>query len=105
MIPTHLAGTTAVGLVAGQPIAQWELGSMKNFVYLLIDWAAKKAALVDPQADLSAPLGALAAHGLELERVLITHTHFDLVAGLAALVKSRRELPVALHRDDLHRIE
>lgn len=77
---------------------------MKNFVYLLIDWEKKKAAIVDPQEDLSAPLSALAAHGLELERVLITHTHFDHVAGLPALVRERPELTCVLHEADLHRI-
>lgn len=105
MIPAHLAGTSAAGLVPGHPIAQWELGSMKNFVYLLIDWSTRRAALVDPQADLRAPLGALAAHGLALDRVLLTHTHFDHVAGLPALVAERPDLEVVLHEDDLHRIE
>ena len=106
MIPPHLAGTSAAGLVPGQPIAQWELGgSMKNFVYLLIDWSRKKAALVDPQSDLTAPLAALEAHGLALERVLLTHTHWDHVAGLPALVQARPNLVVTLHADDLHRIE
>lgn len=105
MLPSHLAGTAAPGLVAGQPIAQWELGPMQNFVYLLIDWQARRAALVDPQADVSTPLEALRAHGLTLDRVLITHTHFDHVAGLPALVRDRPELTVVLHEADLHRIE
>lgn len=103
--PPHLAGTQPAGLVVGEPIAQWELGPMKNFVYLLIDWQARRAALVDPQADLGPPLEALRAHDLTLERVLITHTHFDHVAGLPALVRERPELTVVLHRADLHRIE
>jgi glyoxylase-like metal-dependent hydrolase (beta-lactamase superfamily II) len=100
MIPAHLAGTAPQGLVPGQPIAQWELGAMKNFVYLLIDWSAKAAALVDPQDDVETPLAALRAHGLTLERVLITHTHFDHVAGLPKLPG----LEVVVHRDDVHRI-
>lgn len=103
-LPSHLAGHFAKGLVPDQPIAQWEIGPMKNFVYLLIDWKTKKAAIVDPQEDLSSPLEALAAHGLELERVLITHTHFDHVAGLPALVRDRPELTVVLNEADLHRI-
>lgn len=103
-LPPHLSGLSPAGLVPGQPIAQWEIGPMKNFVYLLIDWRTKKAAIVDPQEDLSAPLAALAAHGLELERVLITHTHFDHVAGLPALIRERPELTTVLHEADLHRI-
>lgn len=100
MIPAHLAGTSPQGLVPGQPIAQWELGPMKNLVYLLIDWSTRAAALVDPQEDVDTPLAALRAHGLELQRVLITHTHFDHVAGLPRL----RDVEVVVHRDDVHRL-
>jgi glyoxylase-like metal-dependent hydrolase (beta-lactamase superfamily II) len=104
-LPEHLAGTSPRGLVPGEPVAQFELGPMKNFVYLLIDWDARRAALVDPQEDIETPLEALARHGVELEKVLITHTHFDHVAGLPALVKEKRDLEVLLHRADLHRVE
>ena len=104
MLPAHLAGQAPRGLVPGQPVAQWELGSWRNFVYLLLCWETKRAALVDPQSDLDTPLGALAEHGFELERVLLTHTHHDHVAGLPELLRRHPGLPVHLHADDLHRL-
>lgn len=104
-LPPHLDATAAPGLVAGQPIGAFELGPMKNLVYLVVDWRAKRAALVDSQGDLTAPLSALTRHGLTLERVLLTHTHHDHVAGLGQLLRERPDLPVHVHADDLWRIE
>jgi hydroxyacylglutathione hydrolase len=103
-LPAHLEGVAPPGLVPGQPIAQFELGPMQNFVYLVIDWATKRAALVDPQRDVETPLGALAAHGLTLERILITHSHHDHVAGLPRLAAQRPDLPVHVGQEDLFRL-
>ena len=105
MIPAYLAGQRAPGVVEGQPVAQFELGSWKNFVYLLLCWETRRAALVDPQSDLETPLAALAAHGFTLERALLTHTHHDHVAGVPELLRRYPGLPVHLHPDDLFRVE
>lgn len=105
MIPAWLSGRSAPGLVAGQPVAQFELGSWKNFVYLLLCWETKRAAIVDPQSDLDTPLAALAAHGFTLERALLTHTHHDHVAGVPELLRRYPGLPVHLHPADLFRVE
>lgn len=104
-IPRHLAGEEAGGLVVGEPIAQFEVGRQRNLVHLVIDWETRRAALVDPQRDLGAPLEALGRAGVELERVLITHTHFDHVAGLPELIARHPRVPVVLHRADLHRVQ
>ena len=52
-----------------------------------------------------APLGCLKRHGFELVATFLTHTHFDHIAGVPELVKSYPDVPIILHRDDLHRIE
>lgn len=103
-LPAHLTGTAAVGIQPEQPIAQYELGSMRNFVYLILDWASKKAAIVDPQKDIDTPLNALKAHGFTLDYCLLTHTHFDHVAGLGSLLERYPTLPVVLHESDKHRL-
>jgi glyoxylase-like metal-dependent hydrolase (beta-lactamase superfamily II) len=104
MIPAHIT-RGAEGLCDGEPIAQYEIGEGKNFVYLIVDWKAKQAAIVDPQQDLREPLQGLRAHGLSLERVLLTHTHSDHTAGLRELLAIHPGLAVHCHPADAFRLE
>lgn len=55
-----------------------------NYIWLLHDRARRRAAVVDP-GDAGPVLAALAAGGLDLAAVLVTHHHADHVGGLAAL--------------------
>src|SRR6476469_9132995 len=104
-IPKHLAGVHPTGEREGEPVAQFEIGSLKNFVYLILDWAEKKAAWVDPQYDLSAPLGCLKRHGFELSSVFLSHTHFDHTSGLAELVKTFPNVPIHVNKEDHFRLD
>lgn len=105
MLPPHLAGREAQGLVPNSPVAQFLLGDMRNFVYLILDWRTLKCAWVDPQSDVETPLAAMKKHGFALERILLTHTHFDHVLGLPALLKRFPGTPVHFHADDYSRIK
>jgi len=87
------------------PIAQFEIGDYKNFVYLILDWAGKKAAIVDPQNDLTLPLSTLTRNGFELTHIFLTHTHFDHIAGVPQLVKTHPHALIVVHRDELHRMD
>jgi hydroxyacylglutathione hydrolase len=103
-LPAHLAATTAQGLKKDEPIAQFEIGSMKNFIYLILDWSSKQAAIVDPQKDLSEPLAALTEHGFSLTSILLTHTHFDHTAGVGPLLQENPALTIRVGGADLHRL-
>jgi hydroxyacylglutathione hydrolase len=85
-------------------VVQFEIGSMKNFVYLVLDWNAKRAAMIDPQKDLSRPLGFLRDHQLTLECVLLTHSHHDHIAGVPELAERYPTIPIYCHPDDAHRM-
>ncbi len=104
-LPEHLAGDRAAGWVEGPQILQFEIGSYRNFVYLILDPAARAAAIVDPQSDLRPYWGPLAQAGYRLEGILLTHTHHDHVAGLPALARERPGIRVWVHADDAHRLE
>lgn len=104
-LPKHLAGTLAQGMTPGSPVAQFEIGDMRNFVYLVLDWQSRKAVIIDPQRDLSLPMQSLAQHGFLLEAILLTHTHSDHTAGLPELLMQHPELPVVLHPSELYRIK
>jgi hydroxyacylglutathione hydrolase len=62
-----------------------------NYVYALVDGAARRAAVVDP-GDAGPVLALLERDGLALEAILLTHHHGDHVGGVEAL---RRRFPAA----------
>jgi hydroxyacylglutathione hydrolase len=63
-----------------------------NYIWLLCDGQRRRAVVVDP-GDAAPVIAALAAHGLELAAVLVTHHHADHVGGLPAL---RAAFPAAV---------
>jgi glyoxylase-like metal-dependent hydrolase (beta-lactamase superfamily II) len=105
MLPDHLSGEDAQGAHRDQPVCQFEIGEMRNFVYLILDWAERKAAIVDPQRDLSAPLEVLSKNGFSLEAVLLTHTLHDHIAGVPELAKQFPSVPFYAHPLDAHRLD
>lgn len=104
-LPPSLSSREATGIHPGVPVAQWELGPAKNFVYLLVDWTARAAAVVDPQADRTPLLAALRTHGLQLTHVLLTHTHWDHVAGLWDVLAENPACTAHVHALERHRLE
>ena len=103
-LPKHLAGLQARGFASNEPVAQFEIGSMKNFIYLILDGATRKAAIVDPQKDLTLPLQVLSSEGFELTSILLTHTHFDHTAGVQPLLNLYPNLEIFAGASDLHRL-
>lgn len=103
-LPAHLNSGQASGFVQGETIAQYELGTMRNFIYLILDEKTKRAAIVDPQKDLR-PITDLEAAGYRLEMILLTHSHHDHVAGVPGLLERFPNLPVFVHDADIHRLK
>jgi len=94
----------AQGWVINNTIARFEIGPYRNFVYLVLDWPRKKAAVVDPQADLKPLLAGFAEYGFDLESILITHSHADHVAGVPELMKRYPPVPVFIHELEMPRL-
>jgi glyoxylase-like metal-dependent hydrolase (beta-lactamase superfamily II) len=103
-LPEHLNSGRAQGFLPGEIIAQYELGTMRNFIYLILDPATKSAAIVDPQKD-GRPVADLEAHGYRLTSILLTHTHHDHVAGVPGILEQYPDLPVRVHAADAVRLK
>lgn len=55
---------------------------------------------VDPGAAAPALVAAIAADGLHLDAILLTHAHLDHVEGINAVRAAHPDLPIWLHPDD-----
>ncbi len=62
--------------------------------------STRDAIVVDPGAEVSHILAILAAQGLTLRYILVTHAHIDHIAGALAL-KQATSAPVLYNQDDL----
>lgn len=80
-------------------IKQISVGPMMNFAYLIGDDGAKLAAAVDPGWDAEKIAGAAEAAGWKIEKILLTHAHFDHAQALDGL-KELTKAEVYLHRKE-----
>lgn len=59
------------------------------------------AAIVDPGGDVDRILAAVAARGVNLKQVLLTHGHLDHVGGTAELIAQLHLPVIGPHADDI----
>ncbi len=104
-LPAQFAGREAQGLPERASLGQFLLGDMRNFVYVLADRKLGQAWVVDPHRELEPLLASLKSQELQLQGVLLTHTHHDHVGGVEKALAGRPEARVYVHALDLHRIQ
>ncbi len=88
-------------------ITQLEIGSMRNFVYLISRKnknGEMESVVIDPQKNILPVQEALSKLQSKLTSILLTHTHHDHVGGLEELIGIHSP-KVFLHKDDFFRIE
>lgn len=86
-------------------VTQFELGSARNFVYLVADPHTRRCAIIDPWKDLEPVLETMASQQLTLTHVLLTHSHWDHVGGVESLARNHPSLQVCIHAHDLPGID
>ena len=77
-------------------------GPLGNNTYLLADTTACQAVAIDPGYDSpQLILDALAREQWTLNSILLTHAHFDHIAGVKELAQAVPQAAIALHPLDL----
>ena len=66
-------------------IVMMTLGMMQEQSYFIIDEATKRAFVVDPGDQADKLLKYINQEGLKLEKILLTHGHFDHIGAVEAL--------------------
>ncbi|MCG8424721.1 MAG: MBL fold metallo-hydrolase [Proteobacteria bacterium] len=74
-------------------IHQFELGPWDNFLYFIGDKASRQVAVVDPAWHAQTILDEAAGLDVEITHILCTHSHFDHVNQVDALLQSM-DIPV-----------
>ncbi|MEM7138387.1 MAG: MBL fold metallo-hydrolase [Myxococcota bacterium] len=81
-------------------VHQFEVGPWDNFIYLLGDKATRTCAVVDPAWDIDAILAEAERLDVEITHALCTHSHFDHVNRVDALLE-RKDIPVHMLRAEI----
>ncbi len=84
----------------GAFIHQFELGPWDNFQYLIGDAGSRECAVVDPAWDLATIEREAARIDVKIAAVLCTHSHFDHVDQVEALLKNH-DVPVYMLRQEI----
>lgn len=94
--------TTQKARSMGNPlhILQLPLGRVQTNCYIAVNTATNDAVVIDPGAEASKVLGALAEHRWLCRAVLLTHAHFDHIGAVADVVEATGA-PLAVHPKEL----
>jgi hydroxyacylglutathione hydrolase len=85
-------------------ILQLPLGPLQTNCYLLGCHETKKAAVIDPSWDGRLIVEKAQNEGWQITHILLTHSHFDHVGGLAE-VKQLTQAPVYIHPEAVFMLE
>ncbi len=66
---------------------QIPVGQMENFAYIIADEKTKLCAIVDPGWEIHNILKIVEKNSLKVNKILLTHTHFDHILGVKDLTK------------------
>ena len=85
-------------------INQLPLGPLQTNCYFLACETTKQAAIIDPSWDGKAIANFIEENGYTLTHILLTHTHFDHIGGLADL-KEAIDAPIYAHAESFVMLE
>lgn len=74
-------------------------GYDKNLSYLLWCNKTKHAALIDPAVEISPIIEYISTHDLILNKILITHSHFDHIKYLYDIINHFNNVKIYIHHE------
>lgn len=80
-----------------------EVGPLAVNAYIVERSGTRQAVVIDPGGDGEEILGEIGGRGLSVEKILLTHGHFDHV-GAVSLLRERTGAPVHVHPEDVSRM-
>jgi glyoxylase-like metal-dependent hydrolase (beta-lactamase superfamily II) len=81
-----------------------EVGPLAVSCYIVEHVSTRKAVVIDPGGDGEAILGEIGRLGLEVDKILLTHGHFDHV-GAVGLLRKKSGAKIYIHPDDVERMK
>lgn len=72
------------------------VGALQENAYFFIDETTQHGFVIDPGADGEALLAYIKEQGFTIEKILITHGHFDHIGG-AMFLKEALNIPIVIH--------
>ncbi|HZW36238.1 MAG TPA: MBL fold metallo-hydrolase [Candidatus Deferrimicrobiaceae bacterium] len=81
-----------------------EVGPLAVNCYIVQHVPSRKAVVIDPGDDGEAILGQIGRLGCEVDKILLTHGHFDHVGAVGHLRK-KSDAKVYIHADDVERMK
>ncbi len=85
-------------------ILQLPLGPLQTNCYILACEETMQAAVIDPSWNGRAIAATAAEKGYDITHILLTHSHFDHVGGLAEL-KQEKDAPIYIHPEAIPMLE
>lgn len=81
-------------------IKSYTLGELATNCYLIWDKKTLEAVIIDPADSGDLLSEEILANNLKLEKILLTHGHFDHILGLLEIKLNFPEVPIYLHEAD-----
>jgi hydroxyacylglutathione hydrolase len=83
-------------------IMSFVLGPIENNTFLIYDDVSREAVVIDPSFELNPLINFVILADLKIKYLLITHAHFDHIAGVNQLISDLGIKPaIGLHTMDL----
>ena len=83
-------------------IAHFILGPIENNTYLIFEDVRKDAMVIDPSFGIDPLIQFCRQKSLIIQQILISHAHFDHIAGVNPLILASPNKPlIGLHQEDL----